>query len=70
MAYDYAIKIPGLKPIMPNGAMYMMVILEFYLSIFRDFSIYDIRFVKNILIYIYKKKKIAKIMKQNTFAKS
>ena len=39
LAYDYTIKIPGLKPIMPNGAMYMMVNLKFYL--FRDFSIYD-----------------------------
>ncbi|XP_012286890.1 tyrosine aminotransferase [Orussus abietinus] len=36
LAYNYIVKIPGLKPIMPDGAMYMMVYID--LDCFLEFK--------------------------------
>ncbi|XP_043789175.1 tyrosine aminotransferase isoform X1 [Apis laboriosa] len=47
LAYDYTIKIPGLKPIMPNGAMYMMVYID--LPCFPEFNS-DLEFVQRLLM--------------------
>ncbi|XP_070512528.1 tyrosine aminotransferase isoform X2 [Cardiocondyla obscurior] len=47
LAYNYIIKISGLKPIMPDGAMYMMVYID--LSCFPEFNS-DLEFVQRLLM--------------------
>ncbi|XP_076248612.1 tyrosine aminotransferase [Calliopsis andreniformis] len=47
LAYDYIVKISGLKPIMPAGAMYMMVYID--LPCFPEFNS-DLEFVQRLLI--------------------
>lgn len=46
LAYNCIVKIPGLKPIMPGGAMYMMVYID--LSCFPEFNS-DLDFVQRLL---------------------
>ncbi|XP_076163991.1 tyrosine aminotransferase isoform X2 [Ptiloglossa arizonensis] len=47
LAYNCIIKIPGLKPIMPDGAMYMMVYID--LPCFPEFNS-DLEFVQQLLM--------------------
>ncbi|XP_031827481.1 tyrosine aminotransferase [Nomia melanderi] len=47
LAYNSVLKIPGLKPIMPTGAMYMMVYID--LASFPGFNS-DLEFVQRLLI--------------------
>ncbi|XP_072762193.1 tyrosine aminotransferase [Anoplolepis gracilipes] len=47
LAYNCIIKIPGLKPIMPDGAMYMMVYID--LPCFPEFNS-DLEFVQRLLM--------------------
>ncbi|KYN15883.1 PREDICTED: tyrosine aminotransferase [Trachymyrmex cornetzi] len=47
LAYNSIIKIPGLKPIMPDGAMYMMVYID--LQCFPEFNS-DVEFVQRLLM--------------------
>ncbi|XP_017886559.1 tyrosine aminotransferase [Ceratina calcarata] len=47
LAFDCIMKIPGLKPIMPDGAMYMMVYLD--LACFPEFNS-DLEFVQRLLM--------------------
>ncbi|XP_076686619.1 tyrosine aminotransferase isoform X3 [Andrena cerasifolii] len=47
LAYNSIVKIPGLKPIMPAGAMYMMVYID--LSCFPEFNS-DLEFVQRLLM--------------------
>ena len=47
VAYNCIIKVPGLKPIMPDGAMYMMVHID--LSCFPEFNS-DLEFVQRLLM--------------------
>ncbi|XP_078050602.1 tyrosine aminotransferase isoform X2 [Augochlora pura] len=47
LAYDCIVKIPGLKPIMPTGAMYMMVYID--LPSFPEFNS-DLEFVQRLLM--------------------
>ncbi|XP_029673623.1 tyrosine aminotransferase isoform X1 [Formica exsecta] len=47
LAYSCIVKIPGLKPIMPDGAMYMMVYID--LSCFPEFNS-DLEFVQRLLM--------------------
>ncbi|GAB1870049.1 Tyrosine aminotransferase [Camponotus japonicus] len=47
LAYNCVVKIPGLKPIMPNGAMYMMVYID--LPGFPEFNS-DLEFVQRLLM--------------------
>ncbi|XP_020277792.1 tyrosine aminotransferase [Pseudomyrmex gracilis] len=47
LAYDCITKIPGLKPIMPDGAMYMMVYID--LPCFPEFNS-DLEFVQRLLM--------------------
>ncbi|XP_011867961.1 PREDICTED: tyrosine aminotransferase [Vollenhovia emeryi] len=47
LAYNCIIKIPGLKPIMPDGAMYMMVYID--LPYFPEFNS-DLEFVQRLLM--------------------
>ncbi|KZC10373.1 Tyrosine aminotransferase [Dufourea novaeangliae] len=47
LAYNFVMKIPGLKPIMPAGAMYMMVYID--LPCFPEFNS-DLEFVQRLLM--------------------
>ncbi|KAG7208378.1 hypothetical protein KM043_014611 [Ampulex compressa] len=47
LAYSCVVKIPGLKPIMPDGAMYMMVYID--LPCFPEFNS-DLEFVQRLLM--------------------
>ncbi|CAK9798555.1 Tyrosine aminotransferase [Anthophora plagiata] len=47
LAYNCVIKVPGLKPIMPDGAMYMMVYID--LPCFPEFNS-DLEFVQRLLM--------------------
>lgn len=47
LAYNCIMKVPGLKPIMPEGAMYMMVYID--LSCFPEFNS-DLEFVQRLLM--------------------